>query len=131
MSQREAEPVFCGECQNEVKVESARAVDGQVLCAADLRKRPFLQRLRARKLPENVMRRGGTVFKSFFTMLAALMLVVGVALIWSEDPSKHSLTAGVWMVMASMFVAFFGLFAGDAVDLLLDIFEQLRRLNRG
>jgi hypothetical protein len=126
MTQRDAEPVFCSECQNEVKVESARMLDGHVLCPADLRKKPLFERMRARRLPEDARRRGGAVYKSFFTASAALMLVVGASLVWS----KNDLAAGIWMVIASIVVAFFGVLAGDVVDLLLDIFEQLKQINR-
>jgi len=155
MPQRDVEPVFCGECQNEVRVQDARMLDGQILCPVDLHKRPLFHRIRARKLPEDVHRRSGGTFRGFFTSLAALMLVVGVAFIWyhpSKSPSapqgakagvasapaqgavqpaqvEGGVAVGVPLILASVFVAFFGLLAGDAIDLLLDMFDQLKRLN--
>ena len=127
MPEREREPIFCSECQNQItKVETARVLDGSILCPADLRKRSFIDRIRARKLPEDFTRRGGVLFRSFFTSLAALMLVVGVAFIWRQG----NLPLGVTLILSSVFVLFFGVLAGDIVDLLLDIFEQLKLLNR-
>ncbi len=126
MSQRESEPVFCSECQNEVDVSAARVLNGHVLCPADLGRRSMWERLRARKLPENEMRRGGGALRSFFLSLAALMLVVGVAFIWKDEAR----VTGVCTILASVFVGFFGVLAGDIVDVLLDIFDQLRQLNR-
>lgn len=123
MSERKAEPIFCSECQNEVDVHVARALDGEVLCRADLAKRPFLVKLRARKLPENHQRRSGRVFRSLFTSIAALMLVVGVVV----NVRSENVAGGVSIIFASVFVAVFGMLAGDILDVLLDIFDQLRR----
>ncbi len=98
--EREAEPVFCSECQNEVDVAKGRLVDGQVLCPADLAKRPFFDRLRARKLPENYKRRSGRTFQSLFTSIAALMLVVGIAFVWRAKtlptPPPRTLEPAAW-----------------------------------
>lgn len=126
MSEREHEAIFCSECQNEVKVESARVLDGKVLCRADLAKRSFFERLRARKLPQDYRRRSGKTFHGMMTSIAALMLVVGVAFIWKKD----DLASGVWMIMASVLVAIAGMFVSDVIDLLLDIRDQLRQQHR-
>jgi|GEM_PF-6122419 len=126
MSEREIEPIFCSECQNEMRVQDARTLDGKILCPADLAKHPLVDRMRARRLPEDYLRRGGAIFRSVFTSFAALMLVVGVAFIVKKD----QLATGVWMIVASVFVALTGVFVGDVVDLLLDIFDQLKQLNR-
>lgn len=123
MSEHQSEPIFCSECQNEVNVQEARVLDGKVLCRTDLTKRAFLAKLRARKLPENYQRRSGRLFRSLFTSIAALMLVVGVVLnVRSED-----VAGGVAIIFASGFVAVFGMLAGDLLDVLLDILDQLRR----
>jgi len=145
MPERKAEPIFCSECQNEVELKDARILNGQVLCPADLSKRRFFERMRARKLPEDARRRGGAVFRSFFTSLAALMFVVGIPFIWRvvkvtffgnnddatiEAVRRAYLAPGVALMFSSALVAVFGLFAGDIVDLLLDIHDELRRMNR-
>ena len=77
MSQPESEPIFCTECQNEVKVEEARVLDGKVLCPADLAKKSLFAKMRARKLPQNYRRRSGRFFQRMVTSMAAFMLVVG------------------------------------------------------
>jgi hypothetical protein len=130
MSEREAEPIFCSECQEEVAVDKARIVNGRVLCPHDFAKLSFFQRLGGRKLPENAARRAGRWFYGMFTSLAALMFVVGVAFIWKDAAAKQPFP-GVPIVLASVFVGIFGIFVGDAIDLLLDISGELRRLNSG
>jgi hypothetical protein len=172
MTQREQEPIFCTECQNEVKVEAARVLDGKILCPADLAKRPFLDRLRSRKLPQNYMRRSGKTFQGLFTSIAALMLVIGIAFIWKAQLSsgerpqgasgttpaagaanadeaaraaersetalarvlasheaRQNVVSGVVMIVASALVAIAGMFAGDVIDLLLDV-RDLQRSHR-
>jgi len=121
----EQKPVFCSECQQEVKVEDARVLDGQVLCPRDLAKRGFFARMRARKLPGS-QRWSGKTFQSMFTSIAALMLVVGIALVWKEE----QLASGVWMIVFSILVGFFGRLAKDLIDLLLDILDELRSQRR-
>lgn len=145
MSERGIEPIFCSECQNEIKPENARLLHGQIVCKADLAKQPFVERLRARRLPQDVTRRGGASFRSLFTSLAALMFVVGVPFVarvvgvtffghsdqaTEEAVRRAYLAPGVAFMFASALVAVFGLLAGDVVDLLLDILDQLRRANR-
>jgi hypothetical protein len=145
MSEHGIEPIFCSECQNEVKPANARLLQGHVLCKADLAKRSSLERLRARRLPQDLTRRGGATFRSLFTSLAALMFVVGLPFVWRvasvtffgnqdattvEAVRRAYLAPGVAMMFGSALVAVFGLLAGDIVDLLLDILDQLRRANR-
>lgn len=145
MSERETEPIFCSECQNEVKPANARFLHGHIICKADLAKRSFLERLRARRLPQDVTRRGGAAFRSLFTSLAALMFVVGIPFVWRvvhvtffsnqdvttiEAVRRAYLAPGVAMMFGSALVAVLGLLAGDIVDLLLDILDQLRHINR-
>jgi hypothetical protein len=143
-----------------VRPESARILDGAVLCRKDLATKGFFARLRARRLGETAHRRSGKVFTGFFTSLAMLMLVVGVAFAWKQyTPAgegaaantfiwrqgdapyqvsadvvfaarQQNLMVGVLLIVASIFTAFFALFAGDTLDVLIDVFEQLRRLNR-
>ncbi len=131
MSHREAEPIFCSECQEEVAINKARLVNGRVYCQKDLAKLPLLARLRARKLPEDATRRGGKATLGMFTSLAALTLVIGVAFIWpwkGELESRPSV--GVPLILASVFFAFFGIVMSDLIDILIDVFGELRRLNR-
>lgn len=159
--ERELEPVFCGECQNSVGVSKARVLDGQVLCPKDLSKRSFFDRLRARKLPQNYKRRSGRTFRSLFTSIAALMLLVGIAFVWRAKqtplpigpvegaaaveaaadmtapgpvllsaPDKQYLVSGICMILAGVIVAISGMFVGDALDLLLDISDELRHSRR-
>ncbi|MHC4713256.1 MAG: hypothetical protein ACYTAN_08310 [Planctomycetota bacterium] len=158
MSQLESEPIFCSECQNEITVAKARMLGGRVLCPADLAKRSFLDRLRARRLPQDYRRRTGKVFQSLFASMAALMIVIGIVFIvkgdavapgarmpapgvnregdtaanegttaaaplWEEDRTE----AGVVMIVAGALVAIGGMFAGDVIDLLLDIRYQQRQ----
>ena len=160
MSERRAEPIFCSECQEEVRAENARLLDGAVLCRRDLATKGFFARLRARRLGETARRRGGKVFTGFFTSLAMLMLIVGIAFVWKQyapatetgaptmfvwnygdvdyqvsadvvfAADQRNLVAGVSLIIASIFTGFFGLLAGDVMDTLIDIFEQLRALNR-
>ena len=122
MSERNSEPIFCSECQEEVKASNARMLDGKVLCKADLASKPFVARMRARKLAEDDKRWSGKGFQSAFTAIAALMLVVGVALIFKKD----QLVPGIWMVVASILTALSGLFVGSVIDILLDIRDQLK-----
>jgi len=129
MSERGVEPIFCSECQEEVSVDKAKIVNGRVLCPHDFAKLSFGQRLSGRKLPENAARRAGKWFSGMFTSLAALMFVVGVALIW-KDAATRQLFPGVPLILGSVFVGIFGIFVSDAIDLLLDISGELRRLNR-
>jgi len=160
--EREVEPVFCSECQNPVDVSKARMLDGLVLCPKDLAKRGLFDRIRARKLPENYRRRSGGTFRSLFTSIAALMLVVGIAFVWkakaqpqapaggpaaesspmetaeaAEDspallsaPGEYYLVSGISMMLAAVIVAISGTYAGDVLDLLLDISHELRHLRR-
>lgn len=157
--EREVEPVFCSECQNPVDVSKARVLDGQVLCTKDLSKRSFFDRFRARKLPQNYKRRSGRTFRGLFTSIAALMLVVGIAFVWRAKqapsavgpapegiaveaaadmpapsllnaPGQYYLVSGICMILAAVIVAISGMFVGDALDLLLDISEELRHPRR-
>ena len=145
MPEREVEPVFCSECQNEVKVRDARILNGHILCPADMGKRSFFERMRARRLPDDARRRGGAVFRGFFTSLAALMFVVGIPFVWRvvqatffgnepdatiEAVRRAYLAPGVALMFGSALIAVFGLLAGDIVDLLLDIFDQLKKSSR-
>jgi hypothetical protein len=160
MTERHAEPIFCSECQEEVRPENARILDGAILCRKDLASKGFFARLRARRLGETAHRRSGKVFTGFFTSLAMLMLVVGIAFAWKQDAPagegaaantfvwrqgeatyqvsadvvfaarQQNLMVGVSLIIASIFTAFFGLFAGDTLDTLIDVFEQLRRSGR-
>ncbi len=159
MAQHENEPIFCSECQNEVAVQKARILDGRVLCPADLAKRPFLDRLRARKLPQDYRRRTGRVFQSLFASMAALMILIGVVFIIKKDVKRYGgpprpvsaastaeraaveqaqaettlweedrTEAGIVMIVAGALVAIGGMFAGDVIDLLLDIrYQQQHR----
>ncbi len=126
MPEREREPVFCSECQNEVKVEDARILDGKILCPVDLAKHSFFERLRARKLPQDYRRRSGKTFQSVLTSVAALLLVVGIAFIWQ----KGHLVAGVFMIALSVLSAVLAMFVADVIDLLLDIRDQLHHQQR-
>jgi hypothetical protein len=131
MSEREVEPIFCTECQEEVNVNKARMLKGRILCPKDLAKLSFFDRLRARKLPEDASRRGGKAFQGMFTSLAALTFIVGIVFIWPvRSGATSNLGAGLPLILASIFLAFFGILVGDIVDILLDIFHQLRRINR-
>ena len=158
--EREVEPVFCSECQNPVDVSKARMLDGEVLCPKDLAKRPFFDRLRARKLPQNYKRRSGRTFQSLFTSIAALMLVVGIAFVWKakgepgvpkppaaagaaeaaatepapgdillgtgDASSEYYRVSGICMILAAVVLAISGTYAGDMLDLMLDISAELR-----
>ena len=164
MSDLTSEPIFCTECQNEVKVEDARILDGRILCPADLGKKSFFDKVRARKLPQNYKRRSGRFFQSMFTSIAALMLVVGVVVtvggvrgkretagperaVVAETPDvsaeqqaraiaeeakedKETPVAGIMIIFAAVVTALFGVLAGDVVDLLLDVLDQLRHAGR-
>ena len=138
MSEHHAEPVFCSECQNEVAIEKARVLGGKVLCPTDLAKRSFLERLRARRLPQDYSRRSGRVFQSMMTSMAALILVLGIGFIIrallamgnipeGQKWPVEALLPGLLMILASALVAIAGMFAGDVIDLLMDIRDQQQR----